>query len=229
MTNVPVMADYYKVGSVDGKKPAGQWLARLAYERRRVGNEGTPEDFFEAVEILFEEDAALWLNSCSRYRRMVDGRDKATKEDVEEFKIAFQAEFPARKLNVQEEGNVRSGSILRAYYGRSQELLRISHGRDAPEKGASLLAPIEAVVLSNIIAAFLGGLVDDSIRSTVLARPNILSESLRGAYNAAEEAKSTIEKLNNMERIREERKKLEIFRSHYRQQYQRPFDASRVL
>ncbi|RKF82276.1 hypothetical protein GcC1_016041, partial [Golovinomyces cichoracearum] len=167
---------------------------------------------------------------------MVDGRDKATKEDVEEFKIAFQAEFPARSLNVREEGNVSAEinsleqgpeESLRAYYRRSQELLRRSHGRDAPEKGASLLAPIEAVSLSNIIATFLDGLVDDSIRSTVLARPNILSESLRGAYNAAEEAKSTIEKLNNMERIREERKELEIFRSHYRQQYQRPLDASR--
>ncbi|RKF82278.1 hypothetical protein GcC1_016040, partial [Golovinomyces cichoracearum] len=148
MTNVPVMADYYKVGSVDGKKPASQWLARLAYERRRVGNKGTPEDFFEAVEILFEEDAASWLNFCSRYRRMVD-------------------EFPARSLNVREEGNVSAEinsleqgpeESLRAYYGKSQELLRRSHGRDAPEKGASLLAPIEAVVLSNIIAAFLGGL-----------------------------------------------------------------------
>ncbi|TQS31332.1 hypothetical protein Golomagni_08390 [Golovinomyces magnicellulatus] len=136
---------------------------------------------------------------------MVDSRDKATKEDVEEFKMAFQTEFPARSLNVREEGNGPEES-LRAYYGRSQELLRRSHGRDAPEKGASVLAPIEAVVLSNIVAAFLGGFTDDSIRSMVLARPNILSESLRGAYNAAEEAKSTIEKLYSMERIREERK-----------------------
>ncbi|TQS31430.1 hypothetical protein Golomagni_08290, partial [Golovinomyces magnicellulatus] len=209
MTTVPVMADYYKVGPVDGKKPASQWLARLAYEKRRIGNEGTPEDFFEAVEILFEEDAASWLNSCSRYRRMVDSRDKATNEDVEEFKMAFQTEFPARSLNVREEGNVSAEinsleqgpeESLRAYYGRSQELLRRIHGRDAPEKGASVLAPIEAVVLSNIVAAFLGGLTDDSIRSMVLARPNILSESLRGAYNAAEEAKSTIEKLYSMER-----------------------------
>ncbi|RKF84250.1 hypothetical protein GcM1_132010 [Golovinomyces cichoracearum] len=104
---------------------------------------------------------------------MVDCRNKATKEDVEEFKIAFQTEFPVRSLNVREEGNASAEinslekgpeESLRAYYGRSRELLRRSHGRDAPEKGASLLAPIEAVVLSNIVAAFLGGLGDERIR-----------------------------------------------------------------
>ncbi|RKF83176.1 hypothetical protein GcM3_016020, partial [Golovinomyces cichoracearum] len=224
------VADYYKVGPVDGKKPASQWLARLAYERRRIGNKRTPEDFFEAVEILYEEDVATWLNSYSRYRRMADSRNKATKEDVEEFKVVFQIEFPARSLNVREERNVSAEinrleqgpeESLRAYYGRSQALLKRSHGRDAPEKGASLLAPIEAVVLPNIMAGFLGGLTDDS--------QNILSESIRGAYNAAEKAKSTIEKLYSMERIREERKELEVFRSHYRQQYQRPLYASGVV
>lgn len=179
-TNVPVMADYYKVGPVDGKKPARQWLASLAYKRRRIGNKRTPEDFFEAVEILFEEDAATWLNSYSRYRRMADSRNKATKEDVEEFMVAFQTEFPARSLNVREERNVSAEinsleqgpeESLRTYYGRSQALLKRSHGRDSPEKGASLLAPIEAVVLPKIMAGFLGGLTDDSIRLTVLTRP----------------------------------------------------------
>ncbi|RKF57444.1 hypothetical protein OnM2_074041 [Erysiphe neolycopersici] len=198
-TSAPVMADYYKVGPVDGNKPASQWLARLAYESRRVGNDGTPEDFFEAVEILFEDDAALWLNSSSRYRRMVDSIGKATKEDMEEFKIAFQAEFPARSLSPRDEGNV----------------------------SLSLLAPIEAVVLSNIVAAFLGGLTDDDIRSAVLARPNILSDCLQGAYNAAEKARTTIEKICSMERTRAEKKELEIFRNHYRQRYQRPLSAAR--
>ncbi|KAI0996300.1 hypothetical protein K3495_g11879, partial [Podosphaera aphanis] len=142
-----------------------------------------------------------------------------------------------RNLNPRDEGNVSveinnleqgPEESLRAYYGRSQELLRRSHGRDAPEGGASLLAPIEAVVLSNIVAAFLGGLTDDSIRSTALARPNILSGSLRGAYNAAEEARATIEKLCSMERTRAEKKELEVFRNHYRKQYQQPLDAARV-
>ncbi|KAI1003140.1 hypothetical protein K3495_g5063 [Podosphaera aphanis] len=168
---------------------------------------------------------------------MVDFRDKATKEDMEEFKIAFQSEFPARNLNPRDEGNVSAEinnleqgpeESLRAYYSRSQELLRKSHGRDAPEGGASLLVPIEAVVLSNIVAAFLGGMTDDSIRSTVLARPKTLSESLRGAYDAAEEARATIEKLCRIEKTRVEEKELEVFRNHYRKQYQRPLDAARV-
>ncbi|RKF65656.1 hypothetical protein OnM2_004041 [Erysiphe neolycopersici] len=43
-------------------------LARLAYERKRVGRKNIPEEFLEAIEILFGDDAATWLDSNVRYR-----------------------------------------------------------------------------------------------------------------------------------------------------------------
>ncbi|KAI0997390.1 hypothetical protein K3495_g10795 [Podosphaera aphanis] len=88
------MEDYDKVGLFRGTQLASRWLARLRHERRRVGRGSTPEEFFEAVEILFDDDAAFWLDSSVRYRRMIDNREKATKEDVEEFETALRGEFP---------------------------------------------------------------------------------------------------------------------------------------
>ncbi|POS81791.1 hypothetical protein EPUL_006475, partial [Erysiphe pulchra] len=228
------MADYDKVGLYKGNQPASRWLARLSREMKRVRRDSTPEDFFEAVEILFEDSAANWLDSSARYRRIIDNRENATEEDVIEFKSALQSEFPAKSLVGRDERNLQEdiGSFsqeteepLSSYYGRAQELLRRSYGRDARTDGSSPLSPIEAVVLSGIVSAFLGGLADDKVRTTVLMRSSDVSKSLRGAYEAAEDVKSTLERLQEVERTREEKKEFELLRSHYAQEWGRPLSA----
>src|ERR1700753_3022261 len=46
------LPDYSLCGKYDGSVPASRWLARLAYDMRRAGTAATPEEFFEATEIL---------------------------------------------------------------------------------------------------------------------------------------------------------------------------------
>ena len=228
------MADFDRVGLFKGKQPASRWLARLVYEEKRVGKKSTPEEFFEAVEILFEDDAAMWLDSSARYRRIIDDRGNATKEDVEEFQAALKIEFPTKtpcsrnEKTLQEDiGGFAQGpeESLSSYYGRAQELLRRSHGRDAVAGGSSPLSPIETVVLSGIISAFLRGLVDVQVRTTVLMRSTDVTKSLRGAFEAAEDAKSTLERLQEFEKDREERKEFELLRTHYTREWGRPLSA----
>ncbi|TQS34083.1 hypothetical protein Golomagni_05547 [Golovinomyces magnicellulatus] len=167
------MADYERVGLFKGNLPANRWLAWLDREMRRVGGQSTPEDFFEAVEILFEDEAATWLDTSARYRSMIDNREAATSEDVEEFRTALRCEFPAKTPSLLNERNLQQdignfeqnlGETLSSYYGRAKELLRQSHGRDIPTDGKSPLAAIEVVVLNNVVTAFLGGIMDDRVR-----------------------------------------------------------------
>ncbi|RKF83269.1 hypothetical protein GcC1_004031 [Golovinomyces cichoracearum] len=222
------MADYDKVGIYDGGKPASRWLARLAYERKRVGRENTPEDFFEAIEILFEGEAAIWLDSSSRFRRMVDSREKATEEDVNQFKVAFQSQFPAKVEDTKQEGNLPAeiGSLeqkrdenLASYYERAKELLRRSYGRDIPIDGNFPLSPIEIVVLNNIVAAFVGGIGDDRVRSAVLMESTSSSGSLLRTYEKAENIKARLERLAEMEKTRAEKRELEALRRQYNQRW----------
>ncbi|POS82298.1 hypothetical protein EPUL_004695 [Erysiphe pulchra] len=215
------MADYDRVGLFKGKQPASRWLARLAYERKRVGRKIIPEEFFEAVEILFEDDAANWLDSNVRYRRIIDNRESATMEDVDEFETAMRCEFPTKSPNIRDErtlqediGNFSQGpdETLYSYFSRAQKFLKRSYGRDVKVDGSPPLTPIEMVVLSGIISAFLGGLKDNKIRITVLMKSTAVSGSLRTAYEAAEDA-------------REEKKEFELLKSHFTQERGRPLNA----
>ena len=59
MPPVTAMPDYSLCGRYDGTVPASRWLARLAFDMKRAGiPTAKPNDFFEAVEILFDGDAA---------------------------------------------------------------------------------------------------------------------------------------------------------------------------
>ncbi|RKF78789.1 hypothetical protein GcC1_052039, partial [Golovinomyces cichoracearum] len=222
------------VGIYDGGKPASRWLAGLAYERKLVGGENTPEDFFEAIEILFEGEAALWLDSSSRLRRMVDFREKATEEDINQFKIAFQSQFPAKVEDTQQGGNLPAeiGSLeqkrdenLTSYYERAKELLRRSYGYDIPIDGNLPMSPIEMVVLNNIVAAFVGGISDDQVRSAVLMESTSGSGSLLGTYEKVENVKARLERLAEVKKTREEKREFELLKNHYVKQWGRPLSS----
>ncbi|RKF55791.1 hypothetical protein OnM2_086043 [Erysiphe neolycopersici] len=127
----------------------------------------------------------------------------------------MRCEFPTRAPNIRDErslqediGNFSQGynETLYSYFSRAQELLKRSYRRDAKTNGSSPLTPIETVVLSGIISAFLIGLEDYKIRITVLMKSTVVSGSLRTANEASEDVKA-------------------IIKSHYAQKWGRPLSA----
>jgi hypothetical protein len=238
MPPVTAMPDYSLCGRYDGTVPASRWLARLAFDMKRAGIPAAkPDDFFEAVEILFDGDAATWLDSSPRYRRMVDNRESAKQEDIDEFKQALVAEFPA-KIIQQTEGNVRmdikpfaqqSGEPLQAYYQRALHLLRRAHGRDDPrdKPGSKPLEPIERVVLSDIVSAFIEGIDDSVLRSAALARGVNSCGSLSRALEIVQETQDNIASIKEIEQRLAEKREYEQMKEYCTQQWGRP--ASAVL
>ncbi|RKF61973.1 hypothetical protein GcC1_151010 [Golovinomyces cichoracearum] len=190
MKTTKEMADFDKIGLCKGIQPANRWLARLEREMKIVGGQATPEELFEAEEILIEDDAATWVDSSPRYRRIIDNRKYATDNDVMEFEEALRIQFPSRNAPVLEERswreeiknfNQKLGESLKEYYGRTQELLRRGHARDERMDGVTTLSPIEAVMLSVVVSAFLKGINDYQVRTAVLMRSKSISKSLRTA------------------------------------------------
>ncbi|RKF84047.1 hypothetical protein GcM1_147010 [Golovinomyces cichoracearum] len=164
---------------------------------------------------------------------MVDSRQTATEEDVNQFKIAFQSQFPAKVEDTKQEGNLLAeiGSLkqkrdenLASYYERAKELLRRSCGRDTPIDGNFLLSQIEIVVLNNIVAAFVGGIGDDRVRSVDLIESISSSGSLLRTHEKAENMKARLERLAEMEKTRAEKRELEALRRHYDQRWSQPIN-----
>ncbi|RKF55532.1 hypothetical protein GcC1_203016 [Golovinomyces cichoracearum] len=101
------MADFDKVGLHKGIQPANPCLAQLEREMKRVGRQATPENLFEGVEILFEDDAARWVDSSPSYRKIIDNRKNATENVVMEFEGALQSRFPSRRAHFLDERSWR--------------------------------------------------------------------------------------------------------------------------
>ncbi|RKF74559.1 hypothetical protein GcM3_089023, partial [Golovinomyces cichoracearum] len=111
------------------------------------------------------------------------------------------------------------------YYGRAQEQLRRDHARDERIDWVTTLSPTEAVMLSVVVSAFLNGINDDQVRTTVLMRSTSISKSLCTAYEAAEDVRSSLERLQEVERERDEKRELEAFRSRYSEGWNRPLNS----
>ncbi|RKF71994.1 hypothetical protein GcM1_249093 [Golovinomyces cichoracearum] len=92
--------------------------------------------------------------------------------DVEGFRIAFQSQFQNKEqgdLHAEIGGLDRGAKETLIWcYERARELLRRSYRRDLPTDDNSALAPIEVVVLGNIVTAFVRGVKNNRFRSIVL-------------------------------------------------------------
>jgi hypothetical protein len=219
------LPDYTICGKYDGSGPAARWLARLAYDMRRADNPvDSPADFFEAVEILFDGEAATWLDSSPKYRRLVDQRARASQADVEDFKEALMAEFP-NKVMEYSETNVYNemqsfaqspNEALQSYYKRAQHLLRRAHGRDDPRDPlAKQLEPAEVTILVGMVSAFIGGLHDEYLRGAVLAKSATTCGSLSKALEIIQETQSSINNAKEFEQKAAEKRELEQYRAVY--------------
>ncbi|KAI6249325.1 hypothetical protein HI914_02668 [Erysiphe necator] len=121
--------DFSRSGRFDGSIPASRWLARLAFDLKKGDGKILPEEFLEAVEILLDGDAAMWLDSSKMFRDIIDNKQQATENDVEALKEALKAEFPIRVIRSFKQ---LPEEPLLTYYGRAKHLLRRAYGRDEP-------------------------------------------------------------------------------------------------
>ncbi|POS81909.1 hypothetical protein EPUL_006756 [Erysiphe pulchra] len=207
----------------DGGSSGARWLSRVNYDFQKVRHVTPPPNlFFYAVDILFDGEAASWLDSTLMIREMIDNREKATEQHVAEFKEQLISHFPA-KLVTYIEGNLQNDTknfaqkeseTLTAYYQRALHLLRRSHGRDSPMKIAAgkPLVPIEQSVLNSIISAFLDGLRDEEVRGEVFSRAALSCGSLwrcreivgevQQGLDATREARERVAERNEVAQIR---------------------------
>ncbi|TQS36950.1 hypothetical protein Golomagni_02588, partial [Golovinomyces magnicellulatus] len=177
-----VLSSFDQAGRFSGDGSSGaRWLSRLQYDFQKAGYGSPPTHlFFYAVDILFDGEAASWLDSTPTLRLMIDDREQSTKEQVDEFKEHLSARFPSQIIDYSE-GNIQhdikafsqvKSEPLMAYYQRALHLLRRAYGRDNHKSltGAKALAPVEQVVLNSIISAFVEGLQDEDLRNEVFSR-----------------------------------------------------------
>ncbi|KAI0995436.1 hypothetical protein K3495_g12743 [Podosphaera aphanis] len=200
-----VLPSFDQAGRFSGDGSSGaRWLSRLQYDFQKAGYSSPPPHlFFYAVDILFDGEAASWLDSTPMLRLMIDDREQSTKEQVAEFKEHLSARFPSQIIDYSE-GNIQhdikafsqvKSEPLMAYYQRALHLLRRAHGRDNHKSltGAKALAPVEQVVLDSIISAFVEGLQDEDLRNEVFSRSILSCGSL---WRSVEIIKETQQSLN---------------------------------
>ncbi|KHJ31666.1 hypothetical protein EV44_g4365 [Erysiphe necator] len=125
---------------------------------------------------------------------MIENRHQATENDVETLKEALKAEFPIQVVE-RTEGNLQQEirsfkqlleEPLLAYYGRPKHLLRRVYRRDESVQVISSmivnpLSPLEKMMLSGIVSAFVEGLFDAELRSLSIRRSVMGCGSLLGA------------------------------------------------
>lgn len=216
--------DFSRSGRFDESIPASRWLARLAFDLKKGDGKILPEEFLEAVEILLDGDAAMWLDSSKMFRDIIDNKQQATENDVEALKEALKAEFPIRVVE-RTEGNVQQEirsfqqlpeEPLLTYYGRAKHLLRRAYGRDEPVQvntGMLInpLSPLEKMMLSGIVSAFVEGLFDAELRSLAIRRSVMGCGSLLGAYQIVQDTKLGMETEREVEaRLAKEREYLDL-------------------
>ncbi|CAD6500186.1 BgTH12-04289 [Blumeria graminis f. sp. triticale] len=222
---------FEQAGRFVGEGNSGaRWLSRLEYDFRTAGHTTvSPENFFFAIDILFEDEAAGWLDSTPELRAFIDDRQNSTDEQVAEFKQQLIEMFPAKLVN-HVEGNLQNdiqdfmqkeAEPLTAYYQRALHILRRSHGRDAPRTAAlgRPMIPIEQTVLNSIILAFLNGLREEDVRCEALSRSALSCGSMwrcqeiilgvKQSLDAAKEARERAAERNEMAQIRD------LCSSHY--------------
>ncbi|RKF65655.1 hypothetical protein OnM2_004040 [Erysiphe neolycopersici] len=98
---------------------------------------------------------------------------------IEGFEIVMRSEFPTRAPSIRDERFLQ-GDVGSFIQGHDEILWEF--------------APIETIALSGIISAFMGGLKDVKIRTTVMMKPILVSGSLRTAYEATKDIKATVER-----------------------------------
>ncbi|KHJ30504.1 hypothetical protein EV44_g3147 [Erysiphe necator] len=219
-------SDYTLCGRFDGQKVTpSRWLTRLNMDLEKASLK-KPEDFFEAIDILFEDKAANWLDTSPRWRKVVDNKENATESDVIDFKKAICTHFKSNQE--QTDPNIHSdwrnraqgpNEPLKKYYQRYLDILSRSHCRDEPlaESGDECLKPLEVVFSSGVITALIEEIHNPELRPNVLFKANNTYYSLYGAYEALKGIQNSMIKFREIETRLAKKNELEQFREMYSQ------------
>ncbi|KAI6245779.1 hypothetical protein HI914_06265 [Erysiphe necator] len=211
-------SDYTLCGRFDGQKVTpSRWLTRLNMDLKKASLK-KPEYFFEAIDILFEDKAANWLDTSPRWRKVVYDKENATERDVNDFKKAICTYFKSNQE--QTDHNIHSdlrnlaqgpNEPLEKYYQRSLDILSRSHCRDEPlaESGDECLKPLKVVFLSGVITAFIEGIHYPELRSNVLFKASNTKknelEQFREMYSQGRPVSATVARLGQQHYVEPER------------------------
>ncbi|RKF76092.1 hypothetical protein GcM1_229023, partial [Golovinomyces cichoracearum] len=67
----------------------------------------TPEVFLESIDLNLVGEAADWVDSTPQYQIFTEQLNVPTREDVEDFKIAFMSRFPSKNANDKGEDSIQ--------------------------------------------------------------------------------------------------------------------------
>lgn len=214
----------YQTEKFEGTTVTGsRWLARLD-GGMEANNLSSPCDFFKAINILFEDKAAIWLDSSVRWAPIIGAPATATQADVTNFRKALIIQFKGASrptlLDTSVQADIRnlsqgSTESFASYYQRALDLISRSQCRDEPlpNSGEDPLSGIEINYLSMIVTAFVEGLQSQDIRRDLVYRDGGSFSSLYKAYKAALNAQESINRLQDMESRAAEKAELENLRA----------------
>ncbi|KAI6250659.1 hypothetical protein HI914_00765 [Erysiphe necator] len=180
-------SDYTLCGRFDGQKVTpSRWLTRLNMDLEKASLK-KPEDFFEAIDILFEDKAANWLDTSPRWRKVVDNKENATERD----------KYYQRYLDILSRSHCRDEPLA--------------------ESGDECLKPLEVVFSSGVITALIEEIHNSELRPNVLFKANNTYYSLYGAYEAIKGIQNSMIKFREIETRLAKKNELEQFREMYSQ------------
>ncbi|KAI0991010.1 hypothetical protein K3495_g17177, partial [Podosphaera aphanis] len=149
--------------------------------------------------------------------------------DVEDFKKAVQARFPAKSSMIRGEDFVEEDTTnfkqgeqedLPTYYGRALNLLRRSNTRDTPPVGSPPLSAAERILLQMTIKAYVRGLREKELRKIMLTRPR--PTSLLDAFETIQQVTEGMKQVEAAEKEEFERMEMDILRRSYVEEHGRP-------
>ncbi|KAK6584173.1 hypothetical protein PZA11_003903 [Diplocarpon coronariae] len=214
-------------GKFDGTNVTGaRWVRRLNKDLQNSGHT-TPSDFFEAVDILFEGKAAVWLDSSPRWKPVTENLENATTKDVENFKKALDIQFKGISQDVPDTSlqseirNLSQGNdeSLQSYYQRTQDLIVRGPCRDQllAGSGDEPLNKLETLYWSNIVTSFIEGLASAELRKNLVLKDVDTYCSLYRAYKEILSTQNNMKKLKEIEARAADRRELEQYRAMYNQ------------
>ena len=195
--------DFVFCGTFSGKGDisASKWLKKFEYEMAGYKNNNViPADrYLSAIELLLVEEASVWSETDLDVAGWL-AEENPTQNTVTLFKTRFIQKYPARlaesaPFNFDAEmADLRQGpeETLLMYYRRTLGSLQRVGGRDrplVPSPENPMLSSLESVTLDTVIRSFVRGISDIDVKREAIRGSSVLSRSLQGTYNVAEEAR----------------------------------------
>jgi len=224
MANQIVTPDFKLSGVFRGKpgESASRWLKKYEWDWKSVSKSGdiSPEDFFSGIEILFDDDAADWIESTPAVSELIQ---YPSDKNVQLFKSMFISQYSVkngeRSTSFHHEiSNLRQGESegLHGYYRRALLLLQQIGIQDASSEA---LSRVESLMLDNVIDHWIQGLAEPEIRRETLRSMAGSNGGLAGVYNIAVHVQKNLHLIKRYEEEERRDKELDFYRQIARSKF----------